>query len=568
MAAVDRVEVGPRTSKEGRKAKRKRKARLIIHNLSFKANEDILKDVFGKFGEIVDLHIPKKPDGKMRGFAFVQFAQTKDAIKAINGLNATSVAGRPIAVDFSLPKSRYENIDSQKKGKEQRERDTSGNEGHADDGDEDSDEDVDQGSESHQGASEDNSGYESAADNSSEKSASSGDESEEEKDEPFQPKRAKPRHLGSTVFVRNLSFETKKEEFEGLMQRYGPSKYCLLCTDPVTDRPKGTGFVCYLQDESAKKCIEACAAPEGLILNGRRLNVTHALSRDELEAKAKEDKKKEKKDRRNLYLAREGLIRPGTEAAHGVSVLDMTKRARLQARKKKLLQNLHYFVSQTRLSVHNLLPSVHDRKLRALFLRHAPEGAQITEARVMRNLKSPTMESKGFGFVTFTRHEHALTALRRVNNNPEIFGPKQRPIVEFCLENRAALLARERRLQRSKQKAKEIQAAAQSAPSSDIAVTEKKPFMGTLANQKMKVTPTHVGAKVRTKKGRRGKVVPKKEKQGKRQQRKKKLPMQGSRDKEDTFGAALETRKRKLASSSRESGAVAAPRRKKWFRKE
>ena len=29
--------------------------------------------------------------------------------------------------------------------------------------------------------------------------------------------------------------------------------------------------------------------------------------------------------------------------------------------------------------------------------------------------------SKGFGFVTFSRHEDALHALRNVNNNPNIF---------------------------------------------------------------------------------------------------------------------------------------------------
>lgn len=29
--------------------------------------------------------------------------------------------------------------------------------------------------------------------------------------------------------------------------------------------------------------------------------------------------------------------------------------------------------------------------------------------------------SKGYGFITFTEHEHALQTLRKVNNNPDIF---------------------------------------------------------------------------------------------------------------------------------------------------
>jgi len=32
-------------------------------------------------------------------------------------------------------------------------------------------------------------------------------------------------------------------------------------------------------------------------------------------------------------------------------------------------------------------------------------------------------KSSGFGFVHFKFHEHALVALREVNNNPHIFGP-------------------------------------------------------------------------------------------------------------------------------------------------
>ena len=42
----------------------------------------------------------------------------------------------------------------------------------------------------------------------------------------------------------------------------------------------------------------------------------------------------------------------------------------------------------------------------------------------------------GYAFVNFTKHEHALAALRGFNNNPDIFGPIKRPIVEFSLENK------------------------------------------------------------------------------------------------------------------------------------
>ena len=43
--------------------------------------------------------------------------------------------------------------------------------------------------------------------------------------------------------------------------------------------------------------------------------------------------------------------------------------------------------------------------------------------------------SRGIGFVEFEEHEHALAALRTLNNNPEIFGKARRPIVEFAVED-------------------------------------------------------------------------------------------------------------------------------------
>jgi len=130
-----------------------------------------------------------------------------------------------------------------------------------------------------------------------------------------------------------------------------------------------------------------------------------------------------------LWLAREGFIRPGSSAAVGVSASDLNKRAALAQTKKQLLRNLAVFLSPQRLCIHNLPLHFTDKALRKLFKTHAPPTARITEARIMRDLKEPDLQgkgkSKGFGFVTFTEHEHALAALRTVNNNPEIFGPNQ-----------------------------------------------------------------------------------------------------------------------------------------------
>ncbi|CAI6000373.1 unnamed protein product [Closterium sp. NIES-64] len=43
--------------------------------------------------------------------------------------------------------------------------------------------------------------------------------------------------------------------------------------------------------------------------------------------------------------------------------------------------------------------------------------------------------SKGAAFIEFSEHQHAVTALRALNNHPTVFSRDARPIVEFAIEN-------------------------------------------------------------------------------------------------------------------------------------
>lgn len=125
----------------------------------------------------------------------------------------------------------------------------------------------------------------------------------------------------------------------------------------------------------------------------------------------------------------------------------MAKRQQNELWKKQMLRNLHMFISQERLCVHNIPPRMTDKQLAKLFKKHSSKTAKVKEvscssdamlityliiinlgkikARIMRDLKKldegNIHPSKGFGFVTFTKHEDALLALRNINNNPDIF---------------------------------------------------------------------------------------------------------------------------------------------------
>ncbi|KAL3233995.1 hypothetical protein MRX96_022752 [Rhipicephalus microplus] len=143
-----------------------------------------------------------------------------------------------------------------------------------------------------------------------------------------------------------------------------------------------------------------------------------------------------------------------------------------------------------------------------------------------------------------------------------LLGPKKRPIIEFCLENKAALLAKERRLQRSKQKLKELHDShSDEQRLVEVPLEKKAAFMGAAANKKMKGLPTHSGPKVRTKKGRAGKQkLQLKNKKGKRKlQQKPKTFVKNMRTEKDSFSTMLDKHKKV---HSKQTPSV---RKTKWF---
>lgn len=79
-------------------------------------------------------------------------------------------------------------------------------------------------------------------------------------------------------------------------------------------------------------------------------------------------------------------MRPGTQAAVGMSKSDLALRTNREQVKRRMLQNLHIFVSTTRLCVHNLPEKIDDKQLRTIFRKHAPDGARVTEVRYVNIL--------------------------------------------------------------------------------------------------------------------------------------------------------------------------------------
>ncbi|KAH9418679.1 RNA-binding protein 28 [Dermatophagoides pteronyssinus] len=403
-----------------------KRSRLIIRNLSFKATEEDLRKLFSSYGEIVDINLPKNSNGKIKGFAFLAFDNVRSSLKAIKFLNGKKHFNRTIAVDFAVSKDLYvkhQEKENQEQTNDSQPTDDDKNDDTVDDNIDDVDKDEDND------------------DNDDE-----DDDNEDEDDE--RPKKRRVRsdvNEGKTIFIRNIDLETNEESLENVFKSFGPVDYCRICYDDYSGKSKGSAFIKFKNLDDAQQCLNESNIPENsrFYLDGKQLIVTKAVNRNQLE-EIRDANHHKHKDKRNLYLAKEGLIYPDSPAAVGVSATDLKKRLSLEEKKRKLLQNLHYFISDRRLCIHNLPGNYDDMKLRKLFTTAAKDkNARILWAKVMRNRSRMDQQkfgsSKGFGFVEFEQHKHALNALRYLNNNPEIFTADKRPIVEFSIENKVAL---------------------------------------------------------------------------------------------------------------------------------
>ncbi|SPC65615.1 related to Nucleolar protein NOP4 [Ustilago sp. UG-2017b] len=338
-----------------------------------------------------------------------------------------------------------------------------------------------------------------AQDNDKAENGASGDENNDETAE--RPKLPAPEE-GTTLFVRNLPYQATEEELRNLFRTFGPLRYAKITMDKTINRSKGTGFVCFWQADSAEAALAQAkiieresgvfgsssastsvanqknpfampsvltadpAAPltASLNLHGRVLNVIPAVARGEasrLETSGR--KEREKGDKRNTWLLREGVPFPNSDFAAKLAPSEVEKRLQsFQVRKAQMGANPSLFVSKTRLSVRSLPLFVSDRMLKRLAI-HAikaftaevrkgeredldvDEKADRTVSSSVENRKRkpgerPTAvvqskvvrqhdrvealtgmgKSKGYGFLEMKSYNDALKVIRWANANKTV----------------------------------------------------------------------------------------------------------------------------------------------------
>lgn len=487
---------------------RKRKCRLIIHNLSFQAIEKNIIDKLKKFGPLVEVEIPRvtiQKSGKRRvrntkseeeendeksnlnvverpkGFGFVTFLCESDAKSAVEQSQGLRICNREIAIDHSMSKSTFERFGN--KAEENEEEVTK-------DVSEDKDAAVQSSESDEDEEEEEESDLENAdknlEDNVDQPSLSGdGDDSESEDNSKapiaIEPVKERKEDVseGKTIFLRGLPFDVTGADLKEIFGVFGKIELAIIVTDKVTGVSKGSAFLKFFYASSAEKCLAAHSFKK-VNIKDHDCFIDMAVNKEQVKdlTLLHQQQKAFGKDKRNMYLANEGLLLNQQNVV--LSSQDREKLTKAQIEKKKKLQNPLFFVSNVRLSVRNLNKSIQtDQELKIMCLEATKAGLQkklVTEVDIKnvfvaqgyqnnslqnqmlnyqkfaaldsssanpdsiaslhtvppfdkrgihsckimvdyQKLRNSLPQSKGYAFIEFTHHAFALACLRELNQN-------------------------------------------------------------------------------------------------------------------------------------------------------
>ncbi|KIM98019.1 hypothetical protein OIDMADRAFT_129789 [Oidiodendron maius Zn] len=97
---------GTDAAEERRKEDRARKSaskrtKIVIKNLPFQASKKDVRALFGSYGQLRSVRVPKKFDHSTRGFAFADFVTAREAENALEALKDTHLLGRRLVLEFA-----------------------------------------------------------------------------------------------------------------------------------------------------------------------------------------------------------------------------------------------------------------------------------------------------------------------------------------------------------------------------------------------------------------------------------------------------------------------------------
>lgn len=78
-----------------------RRTKIIIKNLPFEASKKEVRALFGTYGQLRSVRVPKKFNNSIRGFAFADFVTPREAENALEALKDTHLLGRRLVLEFA-----------------------------------------------------------------------------------------------------------------------------------------------------------------------------------------------------------------------------------------------------------------------------------------------------------------------------------------------------------------------------------------------------------------------------------------------------------------------------------
>ena len=364
--------------------------KLIVRNLPWTVKEpEHLAILFRSYGKVKHVTLPKKKPGLSAGFGFVVLRGRKNAERAMEGVNGEKIDGRILAVDWAVEKEVWDTLHDGGTDTEIRDQDI------------DALQVEDDESVKSEGSLQIDA--ENIPESDIERSTSSGSEesqptSNENKDvEEGLVARASDNGT-STLFIRNLPFTSTDEILRDHFRFFGPVRYATVVLDQATERPKGTGFVCFYDQDDANSCLRQApriqltsTTAKGAIsssikhslledtsldrsgrytIEGRVLQLSQAVDRNEatrLTLASSNIRDGRDKDRRRLYLLSEGTVPSNTPLYDQLSPSEIKMREDSAKQRQSLIRNnptLH--LSLTRLSIRNLPRTITSKDLKAL----------------------------------------------------------------------------------------------------------------------------------------------------------------------------------------------------------
>ena len=378
------VEYGDTTSKASRREQAleaRKSPKLIIRNLpwSIKTPEQ-LSALFRSYGKIKVATMPPMKKGLSAGFGFVILRGRKNAEKALAGINGKVVDGRTLAVDWAVDRATWQTVKTDETEQETNKPVAVGE------------------TDSVKSEEEKETDMEDIPPSDAENLQVTGNDQDSDEEDDVAPEK----DSSTTLFIRNLPFESTDESLFELFRSFGPIRYARIVSDPSTGRSRGSAFVSFYNTEDAVSCLRAAPKqnpassqangtkkgptaalnkpsllenpqidPGGrYTLDGRILHVTRAVDRGEavrLAAEGHSLRDAREKDKRRFYLLAEGTV-PSTSPLY--AMLEPTElRMREDSAKQRqalMKSNPSLHLSLTRLSVRNIPRHVTSKDLKAL----------------------------------------------------------------------------------------------------------------------------------------------------------------------------------------------------------